>query len=208
MKVTDSQSTINWYDENAEQYARNTFKYPPPSQLLDKFAEYLPGKKILDAGCGPGRDSGYFSEQGYKVIGVDLSKGLLEVAKKRFPQCKFVEGDLRNLPFEDDSFDGIWANASLVHMDTRQDVELTLGEFYRVLRQSGILYIFVKTSEKETDIVSDVLSGHDRFFRYYKENEIDTLLNRLGFNILESFPLDDPVGRSEVKWLVVYSSKQ
>lgn len=207
MKVTDSKSTIAWYDENAEQYASNLSKYPAPQDLSEKFLDYLLGSHILDAGCAGGRDTAYFTEQGYQVTGLDLSEGLITTARIKHPKCTFVVGDFRELPFQDKEFDGVWAHASLVHMDSKQDTEDAIKEFARVLNDDGILYIFVKTSDRETDIVNDKLSGHDRFFRYYNDEEISLMLSSSGFNILESFPHDDPAGRDDVKWLVFYAQK-
>ena len=92
-------------------------------------------------------------------------------------------------------------------MATKQDAEDALSEFFRVMKKGGILYVSVKTNDKETDIVNDKLSGHNRFFRYYSEEEMGQMLIQSGFDILETFPLDDPAGRGDVKWLVFFARK-
>lgn len=207
MKVTDAASTIAWYDENAEQYARNIAPYPASPDLIEKFVNYLGGTKVLDAGCAAGRDSIVLSDQGLEVIGLDLSEGLIRIASSTYPRITFVQGDFLSLPFEDNMFDGIWSHASLVHMETKQDAEDAIAEFYRVLCLGGVLFVVVKTSEKETDIVVDKLSNHDRFFRYYSQKEMDGILTGQGFEIIESFQSDDPAGREEVQWIVFYARK-
>ena len=207
MKVTDAASTIAWYDENAEQYARNLAPHPASPEFIDKFVSYLDGTNVLDAGCSPGRDSILLSGQGLDVTGLDLSEGLIRIAKAAYPRITFIQGDFLSLPFEDNVFDGVWSHASLVHMQTKQDAEDALAEFNRVLNINGVLFVFVKTSEKETDVVVDKLSRHDRFFRYYSQEEMTGMLKSQGFEILESFQSDDPAGRKDVKWLVFYARK-
>lgn len=207
MKVTDAASTIAWYDENAEQYARNLAPHPASPEFIDKFVSYLDGTNVLDAGCAAGRDSIVLSDQGLDVTGLDLSEGLISIAKATFPRISFIQGDFLSLPFEDNMFDGVWSHASLVHMQTKQDAEDALAEFYRVLKTNGIVFVFVKTSEKETDVVVDKLSNHDRFFRYYSEEEMGRMLTSQGFEVVESFQCDDPAGRQDVKWLVFFARK-
>ncbi len=207
MKVIDVASTIAWYDENAEQYAKNIAPYPANPDLIEKFVNYLDGVKVLDAGCAAGRDSILLSEQGLDVTGLDLSAGLLRIAKAAYPRISFVQGDFLSLPFEDNVFDGVWSHASLVHMQTKQDTEDALAEFYRVLNINGIIYIYVKSSEKEMDVVSDKLSSHSRFFRYYAEDEMASMLTSQGFEVIESLEQNDPAGRNDFKWLVFYARK-
>lgn len=207
MKVTDASSTIAWYDENAEQYAKNISPYPANPDLIETFVNYLSGTKVLDAGCAAGRDSIVLSDQGLDVTGLDLSEGLLRIAKAAYPRISFIQGDFLSLPFEDNVFDGVWSHASLVHMQTKQDAEDALAEFYRVLSTNGILYVYVKSSEKETDVVADKLSRHSRFFRYYTQNEMASLLTSQGFEIMESFQQDDPAGRKDFKWLIFFARK-
>lgn len=207
MKVTDAKSTIAWYDQNAEQYAKNISASPASPDLIEKFVNYLSGTKVLDAGCAAGRDSILFSDEGLDVTGLDLSEGLIRIAKAAYPRISFIQGDFLSLPFEDNVFDGIWSHASLVHMQSKQDTEDALAEFYRVLNTNGTLFVFVKTSEKETDIVVDKLSSHDRFFRYYSQKEMTGMLSAQGFDVIESFDYDDPAGRKDVKWLAFFARK-
>lgn len=209
MEIKGFKDTIDWYDQNAEKYADSADK-APPAEALKKFASKLPAAaKVLDAGCGSGRDSGILGQMGFQVTGLDISKGLLEEARKRSPGIEFVEGDLTHMPFEDGAFGGIWAQASLVHLETMGDVKRALGEFARVLQSGGALHIFVKaqTGDAKTAVVSDSLSNHDRFFRYYTEDELRELVSSAGFAEIETSILEDPHGRQEVKWIALFARK-
>lgn len=204
MKINGFKDTIHWYDKNANNYA-NALKTQIFSDGIEKFIYYLhTSAKILDAGCAAGRDSAIFASKGFDVTGIDISEGLLQEAKKEYPNITFVYGDLLNLPFPDNTFDGIWANACLVHFEIINETKKAITEFNRVLSQGGILHIFVKEqlTERKTDIVSDKLSSHDRFFQYYKKEEIKNLLENCGFKIifLEN-NVRDPANREDTKWI-------
>jgi len=108
--------------------------------LLTYFIENLKGKKILDVGCGHGRDARYLSERGFEVVGIDLSRNLLKIARRMAPKAKFLLMDMRDLKFGDEEFDGIWSCASFLHIPKREALE-TLREFRRVLKPGGLLYL-------------------------------------------------------------------
>jgi len=197
--------TIQWYDKNAEQYAKAGASYFDMHHI-HTFANLLPkGARVLDAGCGSGRDANLLhSNVGLDVVGLDLSKGLLKVARKQFPEITFIEGNLLELPFEADSFDGVWSNTSLLHLESVEAVRQALSEMNRVLKPGGVLHVVVKaqTGDSKTAVVSDKLSGHDRFFQYFAVNEMNELLERSHFSMLSIKEYSEvetiPQGRPEV----------
>lgn len=214
MEVKGFKDTIKWYDENAERYSRAIEDYGQQGEI-DEFALLLPkGAKVLDAGCAAGRDSRLLSKKGLNVTGIDLSVGLIEAARRGNPNLEFVQGDFLNLPFSDSCFDGIWAHASLLHLETVDDVKKALSEFSRVLKRSGVIHVLVKaqTDEKKFVVVSDTLSEHDRFFQFFKEKEIRDLLNQAGFETekIEQYKEIDknPKGRPEVEWILYLGKKK
>ncbi len=78
--------TIKTYNDYAKEYYNIHNNPEEIKSMLEFFIKNLKGKKILDAGCGPGRDSKYFTQKGFQSVGIDLSEKLLEIAKKRsFP---------------------------------------------------------------------------------------------------------------------------
>lgn len=205
MSVKGLKDTIDWYDANAEQYAAAGATYFDMDHITT-FTSHLPAHAtVLDAGCGAGRDAGLLRQQGLKVTGVDLSKGLLRVAKQKFPDIPFVKGDLLKLPFKELSFDGVWSNTALLHLETAEDVQQALSETYRVLKKPGLLHVLVKaqTGTDKTAVVSDKLSGHDRFFQYFTLEEMKRLLRDTGFKVVLDKEYSEqetkPHGRPEVR---------
>lgn len=137
--------TIDWYDNNAASYSRAA-KDLFFTEAIEKFSSLLStSDKVLDAGCGSGRDSALLKNKGFDVTGIDISKGLLNEAKKEHPGINFIEGDLLKLPFSENSFDGVWAHASLVHLETVQDAQKAINEFHRVLISDGVVHILSKS---------------------------------------------------------------
>ncbi len=74
-----------------------------------------PDARILDLGCGAGRDAAVFTGLGHWVAGMDLSMGMLLEANRRAPGS-YLQGDMTRLPFAPESFDAAWLNASLLHL--------------------------------------------------------------------------------------------
>jgi ubiquinone/menaquinone biosynthesis C-methylase UbiE len=217
MRVDNFQRTIEWYNQNADHYAEASIaalSIHDLNQLSGFISELSPEASVLDAGCGSGRDTNYLTEQGYQTTGLDISHGLLAEATKRFPDSTFIEGNLLDLPFANETFDGVWSHASLVHLETENDVRRALAEFSRVMKPGGVLHLLVKaqSGESKTAVVSDSLSGHDRFFQYFTVEEVQQLLNEAGFSVSEIKKYheneNNPKGRPEVEWIVSISRKK
>ncbi len=204
--VKGFKDTIEWYDKNASAYAGSTKSHPRNARV---FTSLLHGKKILDAGCGPGHDTNMFTQMGFEAIGVDVSVGLLTQAKQTYPNCTFVEGNFLSLSFEDETFDGVWSQASLLHFETGKEVRQALKEFYRVLKAKGVIYVAVKKQQgnTKTAVVTDSLSHADRFFQYFTEDELRNLLLETGFSVIKTELQEDSHGRNEVQWIIILGRK-
>lgn len=213
MEVNNYEQTIKWYDENAEKYSNGAQMYDCTEEI-EEFAELLPiNAKILDAGCGSGRDTKVFADYGYECVGIDLSEGLIQQAKKRNVENNLVHGNMLSLPFKDKSFDGIWSHASLLHLPDIVSVKNVLKEYNRISKKDAILYISVKAQmgEKKTDVVSDSLSGHNRFFQYFTQQEMIELLKKSGYDLLdieEYLESDKCPGGRNVGWIKILATKQ
>jgi SAM-dependent methyltransferase len=135
---------------------------------------------VLDVGCGPGWESATFTDRGFEVLGVDLTPGLLDIATEEAPTADFARMDLRTLGVHDETVDGIWACASFLHVP-RSDAHGTLGEFRRVLRDGGTLWLSVKrgTGTKTGDTYED----DDREFTLYRAEELRELVSDAGLTV-------------------------
>ena len=188
--------TIDYYNKNAEMY----FDYTVNADMSDcyqRFLKYLPQNSyILDAGCGSGRDSRYFLSQGYRVMAIDASKQLCELASEYIGQ-EAVNMDFSDLDFINE-FDGIWANASLLHIDKSQIKDI-ISRMDKALKPNGIFYASFKYGD------SDRIQG-ERYYNDMNESHIKALFS--DFNILEIWINDDALpGRSE-KWMDIIVRKK
>jgi len=180
--------TIETYEKIADKYAEKWLNYREESyiNLLKNFVNLLKNKeKVLDAGCGPGRDIKILYELGIKeVYGIDLSKNMLNIAKEYESRGKYFVMDIRKLDFDDEFFDGIICIGVLVHLN-KEDFIRSLKELYRVLKKEGILLLSVKI-DKEEKILIDKKYGEIRYFFIYTEDFIKDSLKNVGFEILET----------------------
>jgi ubiquinone/menaquinone biosynthesis C-methylase UbiE len=155
-------------------------------------------RRVLDLGCGPGRDAGYLAQLGYWVVGLDLSSRMLAEAWRRLPTARFVQADLRCPPLASSSFDGVWACASLLHLP-RSRMPGALREIARLLQvPGGVFYLALKGGEGEGWFADQ--DGRRRFFSFYQPAEIEKMLSHTGFQILEVWVAPDQAGR-EHPWI-------
>jgi SAM-dependent methyltransferase len=173
----DGGETLAYYDDNAQSYASATLAFDMAREHA-RFAQGLSaGASILDLGCGGGRDLAILCAAGFKAIGLDTSRQLARVAREH-SGCRVVVGDMRNPPFEDGIFDGIWATASLLHLP-RDEVSSTLTRLRRLLRPGGHFFASVKSGTGEHQ------SPDGRWFTYFQPGEWRELLAGHGFTEIE-----------------------
>ena len=182
--------TLASYDTHAAEYA-DAIEGRADLEQIGEFAKKLrPGGTVVDVGCAAGRDTAIFAEQGFHAIGIDLSHELIDLAKQRHPDVEFIQADMLSMPFSDESVDGIWSRASLVHMATPDDTQRAMGEFFRVLKPGGVISVRAKArkpKDPETGHEADQLSGgNTRFFRYYTLEEITGYAAQSGFKVAQA----------------------
>jgi len=121
-----------WYDEPGNQLLE--VEEPVVREILDG----LPVGVALDAACGTGRHGAYLASLGHRVIGVDATPEMLEVARAKLPAGDFYEGDVRDLPVADDSVDVVVCGIAASHFP---DLVPVFAELARVLRPGGHLVL-------------------------------------------------------------------
>ena len=189
-----SNSNIEYYNMHADDFFEGSVD-ADMSEWRNRFIKYLPdGGRVLDAGCGSGRDSKAFIMQGFSVVAIDASGEMClrasellgqEVWQMRFDEMSF-----------DDEFDGVWACASLLHVPISEMADV-LKKIKHGLRPEGIFYASFKYGEGET--VKDV-----RSFTNYTLESVCELLKGAGFRVLEcDISYDVRPGREEEKWVNV-----
>jgi ubiquinone/menaquinone biosynthesis C-methylase UbiE len=178
------EKAIKAYDKIAEIYSKYTYNQIQQYQLT-KFISLLKGKKILDVGCGCGRDVEYFLQEGYNAIGVDLSEKMLKQANKIVPKIKLKKQDFTDLQFKKESFHGIWSMVSLVNIPRKKIIKVLKG-FNDILTKKGILYLTVEEGEGEKNIKKPKYNNELIRYVYFTEEEMQDYLKKAGFKILES----------------------
>ncbi len=177
--------TQQFYESHVREYEEQTLNLLPQS-FLQKFMETLPRNcRILDVGCAFGRDSAVLAEHGFRVTGVDYAAALIERAKQRVLNVEFLVADMRELPFHSGSFDGIWAYMSLLHLQ-KSEVPAVLQEFAHVLAPKGLLALGMKVGQGEGYISDQRYGGAQKYFANFEVDEMHELLQRAGFEVLES----------------------
>ncbi len=183
--------------------------------LAKDFLQTLPGKRVLDLGCGPGHYTRYFSELGFEAVGVDYSQKMIEAAKKHKgignPLPWFVVGDMERLQsrFPANSFDGVWANASLLHISLAELGVVTLEGIKHVLRDGGKLFIRTKAGETGEQTITEELYGKEitRRFTFWTQEDLERALRESGFSHIQTVDEheDVRVEKSErsIDWLQV-----
>ena len=134
--------TINSYNRYVKKWAKKLRSGKNTAhEYLEKPAMYkklpnLSGKSVLCVGCGTGEECDYLLKQGAKkVVGIDISKGLIDYAKKSYPKIEFHVMDMEKLKFSDSSFDYIYSSLTLHYV---KNWVKPLKEIRRVLRDKGI----------------------------------------------------------------------
>lgn len=159
-------STVDFYNKNAYEFYNNTVSVDM-SEHYRRFEKYLlPESRILDAGCGSGRDSLYFLSKGYKVEAFDASEEMVNLSSKltglSVQRAKFEDVEL------DVEFNGIWASASLLHVDRGSIMEI-LQRLGAMLSKDGVFFMSFKYGDK-------VYEKDDRLFSGYDENSFSEML--------------------------------
>ena len=142
MKNIDSKEiTLQYYTDNAEDFVTGTLS-ADMSEARQHFLQYLPASaRILDFGCGSGRDAKAFLDLGYQVDACDCSAELCRIAGE-------VAGiQVRQMLFQDLDetavYDGIWACASILHL-SKEELKTVLRKIAAALKDQGVLYTSFK----------------------------------------------------------------
>jgi SAM-dependent methyltransferase len=132
--------TIESYDNYAEKWAKRMRSGKNIAhEYLEKPAMYgalpdLKGKKVLCLGCGTGEECEYLNSLGAEVIGVDISKGLINYAKKSYPNLDFKVMDMEKLDFETETFDFVYSSLVMHYLDSWKN---TLEGINKILKKDG-----------------------------------------------------------------------
>ena len=177
------------YDAVADEYVRrisDELRHKPLDRaLLDRFADATRDRgSVCDLGCGPGHVARYLTERGVDVVGYDLSPRMVEAARVLNPEIKFHQADMTALDHADESWAGLLAFYSLIHIP-RAEIAQTLHEFRRVLQPGGLVLIAFHIGDETLHLDDwwDQKVSVDFFF--FQPEEMARTLQGAGFEVEE-----------------------
>ncbi|MGZ0145577.1 methyltransferase domain-containing protein [Kribbella sp. WER1] len=147
---------------------------------LDYFAALVSEGPVGDLGCGTGRITTYLAGLGLDVFGMDLTPGMIEVARREYPELRFEVGSLFELALKDGELAAALAWYSLVHTP-REELPTAFAELFRVLRPGGLLVHGFKVGEGSRPLTHAY--GHDVDLQVYMYDvpQVAGLLAEAGF---------------------------
>ncbi|MGL5575568.1 MAG: class I SAM-dependent methyltransferase [Sarcina sp.] len=193
------EKTLKYYNENAQQFKADTInvEFEEKRNILLNYLKN--GNKILDLGCGSGRDSKAFIEKGYKVVAIDGSEEICKIASKEIGSkaiCqKFSEIDYNQ------EFDGVWACASLLHVEY-EELSNVFAKVIKAMKIDGYFYASFKYGEFEG-------YRNERYFTDFTKIKFEEFIEQFSNLKVVKFKItgDARVGRENEKWLNIIMQK-
>jgi SAM-dependent methyltransferase len=193
------ESTVNFYETHAREYFDRTVS-ADLSVLYKIFLKHVrPGGRVLDAGCGSGRDLKILQARGFDAVGIDASNALVKLASQ-FSGATCLPMRLENVSFSQ-HFDAVWACASLLHLPKRR-IPSVLRRFHKSLVDDGVLFASVQAGQGEK------IAPDGRFFAYYAPNEFAGLVEKSGFSVDDVWISKDSLpGRGAIRWINIVAHR-
>ena len=169
--------------------------------LLDQIlkARFHKSHKILDAGCGEGRNLIYFIRNGYRIWAIDrdvdaiqMLKYLVKSINKEYPIDRFISGHVENLPYNDEEFDAVISSAVLHFAENQSHFLSMIGEMVRILKPGGTLFVRMAADMGMEDKIQPLKDGKfllpDKSVRYLlTRQQLYEIINDFGFGFIEPF---------------------
>ena len=180
--MMDKESIVRrGYDGIAREYhaSRSRFDH---SKELQEFAGLLPmNARVADLGCGAGVPVVKFLvESGFDVVGIDFSENMLRLARRNVPEAEFIKKDMTKLDFPANSFDGLTAFYSIIHVPREKHSSL-FDSFHRILKPGSIMLVCMGPDEWEA---TDEYLGTTMFWSHYSPEKSLQLVKDADFQIL------------------------
>ena len=204
MKPTDQLKTAAYYAQHAQEYFDRTNDLDLGA-VYESFERRLkPGSRILDLGCGSGRDARHFAAAGHSVVALDPCRELLALATRHTPdelrnRIMFVVGAVPKLGFGNGHFDAIWACGSLLHL-SKSELRLALTDCHRVLANEGQLFLGLKSQDAQFDHES-------RSTTLWSTGSLLSELENAHFRQLKTWVRPSMDGR-DIEWLNVIAKRE
>lgn len=145
-------------------------------KYVEEFSELLPGRRVIDLGCGTGTIAAYLTRRGYEVIGIDHSENMLKIARKTCPQNQFEQLNILDISLDYDKFDGIILSYVANHF-SHEMLESLKPILDSLLSEQGIIYVAAHMGDDE-QVVEDPLDENIQlYYHFLSVQELDSLFD-------------------------------
>jgi SAM-dependent methyltransferase len=190
-----SRGTLDYYDRRAREFWEGTRDHDV-TQNIDALLQAIPGEgpfRILDFGCGPGRDLLALRESGHRPVGLDGAEVFVRMARE-FAGVEVWQQDFLALDLPDAEFDGVFANASLFHVPA-QELTRVLRELCSCLRPGGVLMASNPRGQNE-----EGWNG-DRYGAYHDFERWRDFALAAGFEAIRHYYRPEGLPRDQQPWI-------
>ncbi len=195
--------TIDFYNNNSIEYAKKSGVVF--SKFLDIFISKIKKKEVLDIGCGPGHDSDYFYSNGIRVLGIDMSHSMINLAKRRYG--KKIKFEINNV-LDDDFFSkykikNLWMSALIMHFsgDDRSKFLKSVNNF---IESVGMLGMIVPKSKKG-DLRKINWEKNGCIFNTFSKKDINLILKEGDFKVIF---IKEFIFRKQPWWFIVCKNRK
>jgi ubiquinone/menaquinone biosynthesis C-methylase UbiE len=167
--------TIDTYNKSARALAEkfdNLDFGTTPTDIKEAFD--LLGKsnaKVLEIGCGSGRDAKEILKYTDDYLGIDISTELISIAQEKSPEANFIVADVTSFEFPE-GIDIVFAFASLIHVN-KEEFKIVLGKLYKALNPKGLVVMSMKYSDIYKEVTKDDEFGTRTYYHYSKEDIVE-----------------------------------
>jgi len=196
-----SRRTLAHYNATADDFWEGTHNHDV-TQNYAALLDNLPGAgpyRILDLGCGPGRDLRWFRDLGHEAVGLDGAERFVAMAS-RYSGCEVLHQDFLALSLPPEHFDGVFANAVLFHVPS-QELPRVLRDLWRTLKPAGVLFASNPRGQNEEGW------SHDRYGSYHDLASWRRYVTGAGFTEIDHYYRPPGRPRAQQPWLATVWAK-
>lgn len=171
------------YDKVADIYNTRRHMWSNKKELEDLVHRLPPGSAVLDAGCGSGYASLFLARRGFRVTGIDISKQMLRLAKRKVPGATFLRMDMRKIDLPEKGFDGVVCLYAIFHVPRRSHQSI-LFRFGSLLKRGGFLMVLMGWDDYVGFEDDYLAKGTSMYWSYFDKETNLGMIKKAGFEIV------------------------